>query len=130
MKTELKVTTTKEQAEEFFFNAMCNGLGYVTSGYGLQLDYDNDEYKKSKEKLKSPCLEDVFMQMLRDGYKLTLVDIECDGDNTKSITLKDVHERMDKVPADSLLEMANEQDDATTADVILQTIFFEEIIFG
>jgi hypothetical protein len=28
------------------------------------------------------------------------------------------------------MDMINEQDNAETADVILQTVFFEEIVFG
>jgi len=128
--SKLQITLTPAVAEEFFYNAICNGLGYVTSGYGLQLDYNNTAYYRSKNKLTNPCLEDVLMQMLRDGFTITLYDNEGDGDMTRSITMKDVHERMSDVPAQHLIDMDSGNDDATTADVILQTVFFEEIVFG
>lgn len=129
----MKIILEKQEAEEIFFNAMCNGLGYVT-GYDLELDFNEAEYKAAATKLKesgtSPCFEDVLMQMLRDGNKITLVDIGCEGEYTRSITLADVHERVALTPTSHLMDMINEQDDACTADVVLQTVFFEDIIFG
>lgn len=76
------------------------------------------------------CTEDVWMEILRMGEKLIMFDFEGEGDMTRSITLADVHARVQKTPLDHLTDMINETDDATTADVILQTVFFEEVIFG
>jgi RNase adaptor protein for sRNA GlmZ degradation len=70
------------------------------------------------------------MQILRDGNKITLVDIGCEGEYTRSVTLADVHERVALTPASHLLDMINENDDACTADVVIQSVFFEDIIFG
>jgi hypothetical protein len=77
-----------------------------------------------------PCFEDVLMEMLRMGKTLTMVDEEGEGDNNSTITLKDVHERVSNTPVRHLMDMINEDDDADTADVIIQTVFFNEIIFG
>lgn len=126
----MEIILTKKEAEDVFFNAMCNGLGYVCQGYDLQLDYNQNDYKEAKSKLPSPCFEDVLMQILRDGNNLTVIDIGCDGEYTKSITLNDVHERVAKTPISHLMNMINEEDDAITADVVLQTVFFEDVIFG
>jgi hypothetical protein len=126
----MEITLTHQESEEFFFNALCNGLGYI-GGYGLTLDYNEEEYKKAKQKLSAPSYEEVFMQMLRDGSTFNVIDNEDeDSEYNVSFTLADVHERMSSVPISHLLDMVNENDDATTADVILQTIFFNEIIFG
>jgi hypothetical protein len=124
-----QVILTKEESEEYFLNALCNGLFYF-GGYGLDVECDDAEYKAAKDKLSAPCYEDVWMQVLRDGGKLTAVDIEGDGDMTRSITLKEVHERVQLTPFHHLQAMIEECDDAETADVILQTVFFEDIIFG
>jgi|LauGreDrversion4_2_1035121.scaffolds.fasta_scaffold410913_2 hypothetical protein len=130
----MKIILEKQEAEEIFFNAMCNGLGYVTSGYDLELDFNDKEYQTAAAKLKaegaSPCFEDVLMQVLRDGGSITLEDIGCEGEYTKSITLADVHERVALTPTSHLMDMINENDDACTADVVLQTVFFEEVVFG
>lgn len=131
---EIKLTPT--ESEEFFYNALCNGLGYI-SNHGLSLEYDEDEYQKAKHKLgiESPgvmiCYEDVLMEILRSGGKLTLVDEEDDdSEYTKSITLEDVHNNVQTTPTKFLLQMISENDDADTADVILQNVFYKEIIFG
>ena len=125
----MEITLSTQESEEYFYNALCNGLGYM-GGYGLSIDYNANEYKAAKEKLTNPCYEDVFMQMLRDGGTLTLVDIECDGEYTRSITINDIHERVQKTDIRHLMDMIKENDDAITADVIIQTVFFNEVIFG
>ena len=129
----MKITLTTTESEEMFFNAMCNGLGYIT-GYDLELDFDQTEYTTAAAKIKaeglSPCFEDVLMQILRDGGSITLVDIGCEGEYTKSINLADIHDRVALTPTSHLMDMINENDDACTADVVLQTVFFEDVIFG
>lgn len=131
----MEIKLTPKESEEYFYNALCNGIGYVTS-YGLEFDYEESDYKKAKEdwikshENESPCREDVWMQILKNGGKLTLIDIECEGEYTKSINIKDIHERVQLTNARHLLAMAHENDDAITADCILQTCFYKEIIFG
>jgi hypothetical protein len=70
------------------------------------------------------------MEMLRIGGKLTLIDHECEGEYTSSITLEDVHERVGMAPAQDVLTMVKEEGDAGTADIILQTVFYKDIIFA
>lgn len=125
----MKMTLTPQESEEFFYNSLCNGLDYI-HGYGLELNYNEQEYDEACKKLDSPCFEDVLMQILKDGKSLTLVDLECDGAYTSTITLKDVHERVQDTDVRHLMDAINEEDDAETADVILQQVFFKETIFG
>jgi hypothetical protein len=132
----MKIILTPQESEEYFYNALCNGLGYV-QGYGLDLRYDEQAYKDAKLKLQSLkpnetiCYEDVLMQILRDGGKLNLFDEEEQLDNEDNyITLEDVHERVANTQTNHLFDMIEGRDDADTADVILQTTFLGEIIFG
>ena len=125
----MKITLTPQESEEYFLNALCNGLAKVTN-YGLGLDYEQKEYTEAREKLTNPCYEEVLMQMLRDGKRITMVDVEGEGDMTRSICLQDIHERVQKTPHEHLMDMVDENDDVITADVILQTVFFSDIIFG
>ena len=46
------------------------------------------------------------------------------------ITINDVHAKVQTTDSRHLLDMINEQDDAITADVILQTVIYGEVIFG
>jgi hypothetical protein len=125
----MKITLTPQESEEYFLNAMCNGLGEMSS-YGLGLDYEQLDYNAAKEKLTNPCYEDVLMQILRDGNRITMVDVEGEGDMTRSICLQDVHERVQNTPHEHLMNMVDENDDCVTADIILQSVFFSDIIFG
>ena len=130
----MKIVLTPQESEEYFYNALCNGLDYVESGYGLVMNYTSKAYKQAVESLQSlkpdavVCYEDVLMQILRDGGELNLYDDNDEQDNI--ITLNDVHERVATTQLDHLLDMIAERDDAVTADVIIQTVFFKEIIFG
>jgi hypothetical protein len=132
----MTIILTPQESEEYFYNALCNGLGYVQQ-YGLDLRYDVNQYKDAKLRLQSLkpnesiCYEDVLMQILRDGGKLNLFDEEEQLDNEDNfITLEDVHERVAKTQTNHLLDMINENDDADTADVMLQQVFLGDIIFG
>ena len=128
-KEGLKISLTNELSEEIFYNALCNSLDYMCSSYGLDLKYKQSDYKNAKDKLSSPCYEDVLMQMLRDGIKIGLKDIE-GGEDTVYITLDTIHERVKNVPITDLLDMIDENDDADTGDVVLQIVFLNEIMYG
>lgn len=131
----MEMKLTPQESEQMFHNSLCNGLGYM-SGYGLGLQVDKDSYQSAKSNLqeKNPgtviCYEDVLLQILKDGGSLTMLDHECDGEYNSTVTLQDIHDRVQKTPARFLIDMIEEQDDAETADCILQTVFYGEIIFG
>ena len=133
----MKIILTPTEAEEIFHSALCNAVstGYM-SGYGINLTYDRSQYKDSKEHLErlnpgtQQCWEDVLMQILRDGGKLIFEDHENDGEYTQSVTMKEVHERVSQAPTEALMNFVNENDDAGDADLILQTVFYEEVLFG
>jgi hypothetical protein len=129
----MEVKLSNEESEMYFYNALCNGLDYI-SGYGLELEVNLGyiEAKRTleaKNELEFRCHEDILMEVLRSGGKLTLIDHENDGEET-SITIEDVHNKVQNTDIDHLMDMVKEQDDACTADVILQTVFFGDVIFG
>ena len=125
----MELSLTSDESQEIFYNALCNGMGYI-QGYGLEWNWNNEEYKIAKEKLKSPCFEDVLMQILQDGGTLNLIDVEGGDDEMTSIDIDHVNDRVQHAPLEHLMDMINENDDACTADVILQHVFFEEIVYG
>ena len=131
----MKIVLTQAESENYFYSALCNGLSYISS-YGLELDVDKEHYMAAKERLKvkAPnegiCYEDVLMEVLRGGDKLMLIDAENEEEQPVSITLKDVHERVSKTPLKQLIDTIEENGDAETADIILQTVFLNEVIYG
>ena len=129
----MNINLTHEESEAHFYNAICNGLGELRY-YDLELDYDAKEYKAAKQQLntKQPdtqaCWEDVLMEMLRSNNTLWIVD---KNDNERHpITLDLVHERVQQTPVNHLMNAINENDDATTADCIIQTVIYGEVIYG
>ena len=129
----MNINLTHGESEAHFYNAICNGLGELRY-YDLELDYDAKEYKAAKQQLsdKQPdtqaCWEDVLMEMLRSNNTLWIVD---PNDNERHpITLDLVHERVQQTPVNHLMNAINENDDATTADCIIQTVIYGEVIYG
>lgn len=127
---------TPEKAEEVFYDSLCNGLGYF-SGYGFSIDYTDEAYAAAKEQAKAKlpensvvCREDVLMEILRGGGTIEFIDNECGGAYNRNLTLSMVHERVAKTPMSHLVDFFEGNDDATTADVVIQTVLFEEIVFG
>ena len=131
----MTIQLTQQESEHHFHNALCNGLVEIVY-YGLDLDYDDQKYKYAKTTLQtqSPtsiiCHEDILMEMLKSGGTLTLLDNEDDDNEVASITISDVHERVSQTPIEHLMNAITENDDATTADVIIQTVFLNEIVYG
>lgn len=131
----MEVKLTQQEAEEHFFNALCNGAHYI-SGYGISIEPKEEDYEAAKQALSARlgdkqaiCYEDVWMEILRMGKPLVMVDTE-GAEEPKFVYLKDVHERVAKTEPCHLWNAINEEDDAETADVILQTVFYGEVIFG
>jgi hypothetical protein len=132
----MKIKLTPEESEKLFYDSLCNavGTGHM-NGHGLKMTCDSIQYEKSHKYLKCAnpdsivCYEDILMQVLRDGGTLTFIDLEGEYNLTRSITLADVHERVEKTPLIDLTDAIEELGDAYTADAILQTVFFEDIIF-
>ena len=134
----MKIILIPKESEEYFYSALCNGLGQF-QGYGGILKAAPEFYKKAKEALVKAttdkgktldvCYEDVYMQILQQGDYLQYIDCEDSSLNTK-IYLKDIHEKVSLTDAKWLVQMKDEQDDADTADAILQTVILGSIIFG
>jgi hypothetical protein len=53
-----------------------------------------------------------------------------EGEEDNIIILADVHERVANTELSHLVDMIEERDDAITSDVILQTTFLGEVIYG
>lgn len=131
----ITLTLSKEKSEELFYNALCNGLNYFCSCAGFDWDINKTKYKEAKQKLIekgiAPCLEDVIMEALRIGATLDFRDLECDGEFSKKVSISDIHNNVKLTPTDHLMDMVNENDDATTAYILIQAVMYDgKIIFA
>jgi hypothetical protein len=129
----MKIILEKSESEKIFHGALCNGGGLAYCG--VKINYSDKEYAAAKKSLQKKtndtvCLEDVWLEILRRGGTLTMIDEES-GMKPASIKLSDVHRRVAKTEPRHLMDAINEQDDdAITAEVILQTVFYGKVIFG
>jgi hypothetical protein len=144
----MKIILEKEEAEKHFHNALCNGTYFFRYG---TFDYKDKDYAKAKKTLAAKikagniphtmsavgkevptiCREDVWMEILHNGAKLKFIDdVEGEGLYTREIGLAEVHARVQDTPLWALQQMIDDEDDAETAEVMLQQVFFGEIVFG
>jgi hypothetical protein len=126
-----QIIFTAEESEQVFLDAMCNVLGTnYWEGYAIRVITDGEQYKQAERDLSNPAWEDILMQILKNDGHLEVRDDDGYGEVIATIKLKDVHEKVSRAPQWALLEVLEENDDANTADVILQTVFFGEVIYG
>lgn len=130
-----QILLTKDEALKAFYDSLCNvyGLG-LFSDYGLEFEYDDAAYDAARKKLKdagvSPCIEDVLLQIVKDGGEIRVKDVEGEGENNGSFTLQKIVDNIATTPFDHMSDYMNGEDDIITADVILQSILYREVIFG
>lgn len=129
---EISIKLTAEESKKFFYNALCNGMDELRF-YDLAWVIDVNQYNAAREIVTGGkygvCREDVIMQMLDMGYTISLKDLNETGYDA-TIGLEDVINNVQLAPVGHLMDMINQNDDATTADVILQSVFYKDIIFG
>jgi hypothetical protein len=128
---EISVKLTADESKEFFYNALCNGM-FLMGHYDLEWVVDDDNYETARKQLaegQSVCYEDVIMKMLEMGYTISLKDCSGYGYDA-TISLEDVINNVNLTPSRHLMDMVNEDDDAVTADAIIQSVFYKNIIFG
>ena len=134
----MEIKLSQKESEEYFYTTLCNHSAIDT--YGFEFTYDVEDYRKAKisllenmkrDELKDTiCREDVLMEILKNGGKLYLTDKEGNGEYTKGITIDEVHERVQLAPKNHLFNMILEHADSTSASVILQTVFYGEVLFS
>lgn len=135
----MEILLNENELKEVLHNALCNGLGWI-SGYGLSVNISKEDYAKAKDSLKEEdfnvgsvnigiCIEDVFMKHLEDGNELKFYDSE--QEEHVGFTLEQARKNLKSEDVTKhIMDMLNENDDAITADCILQTALYGEVIFG
>jgi len=130
-----KIMASKEVCNEIIYDCLCNGI-YSLQAYGLELKYENADYKEAKQKLiekdrnATICFEDVLMEMLKSGKKLVFSDTECGMDDATLELTDEIYDRFKNIPSRNIQNLLNEEGDADDCDCCLQTLLYGEIIFG
>jgi hypothetical protein len=128
----MEIKLNQAETEEVFFNCLCDNDLYI---HDLEIVSNSKAYNDARDnwiKLNDrqfPTIEDVWMQILKDGGKLGLKDWSR-SEQLAVVTLEELQERMSKAPSKNLMNVLEGNYDVTDTDVILQTIFYGEVIFG
>lgn len=134
----MKLTATDTEMLQLAYDVLTTGLPNFV-GYGIELDYNEQEYATAKESLITSgstkpndiCIEDVQREMLRMGYGLTFTDTEHeDDDEPVTLTLELIKKNWDSIPFGRIEAVLNENYDADDADVIAQHMLYGEVVYG
>lgn len=139
MKTEIKVT---ELEHDELVNLLSTAL-YGSSWFDAS--YDKDIYEKL-ENTHGECFEDILADMLLNGHKITITDIEAEGESYSEKFVKfegEYQNAVYEVELNDFLEVASTQKgfrlledvlsgegDYYTADAFLQRVVFGEEVYG
>jgi len=128
------IKMTEGFKREVLFNSLCNGLGQLYA-YGLELIFNDDDYTEAKKsyyertkKISGACYEDILLEILTMGKHITFLDNETD--EVFYLTFDLAMQNLDKLEVERVIQLIDESDDGETADIVLQTCLFGEIVFG
>lgn len=129
----MELLLTNQEKETLFYNCLVEVYGNSWfSGYGLGWWWKKSDYNEAREKLKEPCVEDVIMQILRDGKSIKIKDVEGEGEYTREITMQLIYDNATLADIDDIFAILKEEGNADieNCDRVLQKMLFKEVVFG
>ena len=122
----MQLLLTKEEVITILYNCFCDSG--ITELYtcGVNLDYNQKDYNTAKKKLDDPCIEDIYVQMLKDEKPLRFVD------STESVLLSlSIATENFKLPEAirSCYAILSEDYDAYACFYVLQFALYGKIIY-
>jgi hypothetical protein len=127
----MQVLLSTEEITKVLHTCFCDG-GLELLGYcGIKLDYSEEDYKAARKALENPCVEDIYIQMLKEKRKVCVIDTE-NGNEETELTLEKATENF-KNPevAEDLVLLVTEGDyDAIPCYRLLQHALYGKVIYG
>jgi hypothetical protein len=130
----MKIILEVKEVLEMVHSALCNGGLSELRMCDVELDISQQDYQEAKDAFlaqndTSPCIEDVYVQILKNGKAIKFFDHN-EGEE-KSFTLEGAIKALSTEDAsDVVLTYKNEGDDAYTAVELLQHCLYGEVLFG
>lgn len=128
----MKLVLTKVEREQVLLDILANeGINYLANS-GVEMGYSRTHYNKVKK--EGDCHEDVLLRILNSGGKLEFVDVEDDGDFSRTLTKESLKQAFtdikDKEFIGYVLDSLKEQSDAEIGYWLIQYILYGEVVFG
>lgn len=127
----MKIILDNEDVLKILHTCFADGGLQMLRYSGFTLEWDENDYKAAREALENPCLEDVWIQMLREKRRLYVVDHENEEEET-DLTIEKALENLSKPEAaeDVVLLLGENDYDAEPCDRLLQIALFGEVTYG
>ena len=127
------VTIPDFHMDGMIFNSACNFWGCL-GDCGIEVKISKSDYAKAKQSClelnPSPCYEEVYMQCLLDGGKWKIWDNE-NEELLCEMTLQEMRDNLQqKLDRQVYFAFLEGDDDALTANSVLQIAFFGEEVYG
>jgi hypothetical protein len=129
--TNMQLTLTKEEILKVLFTCFCDGGLKLLTYCGIELDFDNNDYFAAMDALANPCLEDVYIQMIRENRRVVFIDTENKNEETV-LTLDKAIENFQspEIYEDVILLVSEGNYDAISCYRVLQFALYGEVVYG
>lgn len=132
----MNIQLTNDEKMKIIYECLCTGLPYFRD-YGLELNYDQNQYDNARDELKTKstdivCFEDILLEIIKTTSNgITFKDIEgSEPDTILNMALINDDDKWNKIPLNRINQFITENYDAEDADVLMQYLFFGELIYG
>lgn len=139
----MKIEFSKEDAEKILYDSFCNGglteLYHCSISVDWQINPNKINYANAKNRLKETgisdfCLEDVYIEILKNGDAIIFTDYE--GEEVIELKLDDALINFnslndkEKIDLAKLIDYDNCSTDAWDCFNALQYALYKEVIYG
>ncbi len=133
----MDLNATREEKMKVVYDCLIDGLPFF-GAYGLEMDYNDNEYDAAKAALQAVngpdvCREDIWVEIVKSGGSLVFSDIENDGEEVGKLNLDSIDKNWPKLLSQLPKIVGRylaEDYDAGDTDCIIQVLIFGEVVYG
>jgi hypothetical protein len=142
----MKIEFSKQDAEKILYDSFCNGALSELYFCGIEVYWENNpnamNYTNAKNRLKEKqkenetiCIEDVYIEILKNGDAIIFTDYEGGSDELIELRLDDALLNINSISDENKIELAKLLHEDCDADAwhylnAIQYSLFKEVIYG
>ena len=139
---KMKIEFSKENAEKILYDSFCNGglteLYHRSISIDWEINPNKINYANAKTRIKekgisSICLEDIYIEILKNGDAIIFTDYE--GEELIELKLDDALNNFNSLSDEEKIDLSKLIDDNCSTDAwdcfnALQYALYKEVIYG
>ncbi len=127
----MQIILDNEDVLKILHTCFSDGGLYLLNGCGISLDWAEEDYKAARAALTDPCLEDVWIQMLRENRRLYVVDSENENAETDLTIAKALENFKNPKAAEDIILLLGDGDyDAIPCYRLIQYALYGDVVYG